>query len=263
MVPDSHADRPLFADERQMRIAELVNIRGSVRNVDLVDLLGVTEPTIRKDMRSLEKQGVLKRTHGGAIALRPSVESALEVRTQRNAEAKEAIAIACVREIHDGDAIFLDSGTTIQRIANKLVSRYITVLTNSVGVAEAVADMPTIEHILLGGRLRRVSGSLVGAFTLDAIEHFTVNVAFLSASGFSESGVTVADVEEAKLKAAIIERARRTILAIDHEKVGATHFARVCDLEAIDTLVIDQANAFVQDLCQANNIEIIIANSHA
>lgn len=108
-----------------------------------------------------------------------------------------------------------------------------------------------------------IIGSLVGAFTLDAIDHFTVNIAFLSASGFSESGVTVADVEEAKLKAAIIERARRTILAIDHEKVGATHFARVCDLEAIDTLVIDQANAFVQDLCQANNIEVIIANTHA
>ncbi len=63
---------------------------------------------------------------------------------------------------------------------------------------------------------------LVGAFTLDVINHFTVNIAFLSASGFSESGVTVADVEEAKLKAAIIERARRTILAIDHEKVGAS-----------------------------------------
>lgn len=260
---DSLSDRPIFADERQTRIAELVNIRGSVRNVDLVDLLGVTEPTIRKDMRLLEKQGVLKRTHGGAIALRSSVESGLEIRAQRNTEAKEAIAIACVQEIQDGDAIFLDSGTTIQKIANKLASRYITVLTNSIGVAEAIADMPTIEHILLGGRLRRVSGSLVGAFTLDAINHFTVNIAFLSASGFSQSGVTVADVEEAKLKAAIIEQARRTILAIDHSKVGATHFARVCDLEAIDTLVIDQANSFVQDLCQANDIKIIVANTHA
>jgi DeoR family fructose operon transcriptional repressor len=262
MILDSHSDRPLFADERHTRIAELVNARGSVRNVDLVNLLGVTEPTIRKDMTILEKQGVLKRTHGGAIALRPSVESSLEVRAQRNAEAKEAIASVCVQEIHDGDAVFLDSGTTILKIAHKLASRYITVLTNSIGVAEAIADIPTIEHLLLGGRLRRVSGSLVGAFTLDVMNHFTVNIAFLSASGFSESGVTVADVEEAKLKAAIIERARRTILAIDHEKVGATHFARVCDLEAIDTLVIDQASAFVQDLCQAYNIEMIVANPH-
>src|SRR2546428_9361288 len=114
MSLDSHSDRPIFADERHTRIAELVNTRGSVRNVDLVDLLGVTEPTIRKDMRLLEKQGVLKRTHGGAIALRSSVESRLEIRAQRNTEAKEAIAIACVQEIQDGDAIFLDSGTTIQ-----------------------------------------------------------------------------------------------------------------------------------------------------
>ncbi len=84
-----------------------------------------------------------------------------------------------------------------------------------------------------------------------------MNVAFLSVSGFSESGVTAADIKEARLKAAIIERARRTILAIDQTKVGATHFAQVCPLEAIDALVIDEASVLVQDLCQANGIQLI------
>lgn len=261
MSTDTESDRPVFADERQTRIAELVAIRGSVRNIDLVDLLGVSEPTIRKDMRILEKRGLLKRTHGGAIAARPLVESDLVARSQINVEAKEAIAIACLQEIHNGDAIFLDSGTTTQRIASKLAGCYITVLTNSIGVAEAVADMPTIEHILLGGRLRRVGGCLVGALALEILTHFTVNIAFLSASGFSEEGVTVADIEEAKLKAAVIERARRTILAIDHSKVGATHFARICDLDDIDVLIIDKANTFVQELCQANGIELVEAGT--
>jgi DeoR/GlpR family transcriptional regulator of sugar metabolism len=87
-------------------LVELVNARGSVRNVDLVDLLGVTEPTIRKDMTVLEKQGVLKRTHGGA-----SAEKCRGKRSHRK---------ACVQEIHDGDAVFLDSGTTNLKIACKI-----------------------------------------------------------------------------------------------------------------------------------------------
>src|SRR5260370_39812104 len=104
---------------------------------------------------------MLKLAHGGVIAARPLVESDLVARSQINVEAKEAIAIACLREIHNGYSIFLDSGTSTQRIASKLSGCYITVLTNSIGVAGAVADMPAIEHILLGGRLRRVGGCLV------------------------------------------------------------------------------------------------------
>src|SRR6266849_1491554 len=132
MSTDTESDRPVFADERQTRIAELVAIRGSVRNIDLVDLLGVSEPTIRKDMTILEKRGLLKRTHGGAIAARPLVESDLVARSQINVEAKEAIAIACLQEIHNGDAIFLDSGTTTQRIASKLAG-YIVDVNNAGG----------------------------------------------------------------------------------------------------------------------------------
>ena len=259
MSTDTESDRPVFADERQTHIAELVAIRGSVRNSDLVDLLGVSEPTIRKDMTILEKRGLLKRTHGGAITVRPMVEDELAIRTQANAEAKEAIAQACLQEIREGEAIFLDNGTTIQRVASKLVGRHVTVLTNAIGVAEAVADLPTVEHILIGGQFRRIGGCCVGALALETLAHFTVNVAFLSASGFSESGVTVANVEEAKVKAAMIERARRVILAIDQTKVGATHFARVCDLDAVDVLIIDEASTFVQELCQANGIRLVVA----
>jgi DeoR/GlpR family transcriptional regulator of sugar metabolism len=260
MSTDTESDRPVFADGRQTRIAELVAIRGSVRNIDLVDLLGVSEPTIRKDMTILEKRGLLKRTHGGAITVRPMVEDELAIRTQANAEAKEAIAQACLQEIREGEAIFLDNGTTIQRVASKLVGRHVTVLTNAIGVAEAVADLPTVEHILIGGQFRRIGGCCVGTLALEALERFTVNVAFLSASGFSESGVTVANVEEAKVKAAMIERARRVILAIDQTKVGATHFARVCGLDAVDVLIIDEASTFVQELCQANGIRLVVAD---
>ncbi len=260
MTNDSTSVKPVFADERQQQIAELVTARGRVRLGELVDRFGVSEATIRKDLTALEARLVLKRTHGGAIALRPMVESELETRANIQAEAKERIAQACLREIHDGDAIFLDSGTTIQRIAQKLVGRYLTVLTNTFDVAEAVADIPTVDHLVLGGRLRRVSRSVIGALAMENVERFTVNTAFIGISGFSETGLTVADADEAQLKAAMIERARRVIVPIDHTKVGATHFARICELDKVDVVVIDQASPHVRDLCAAYNIELIIAD---
>lgn len=252
-------DRAVFQNERHDYIVELVNVRGRIRIAELVDHFSVSEPTIRRDLTILEERGLLKRTHGGAIAVRSPVESELDIRSVRNAEAKELVARACLGQIHDGDAIFLDSGTTILRISQKLAGRYITVLTNSIGVAEAVADLPTVAHVLLGGRLRRVGGSVVGALAIENLERFTVNVAFIGISGFSEAGLTVADPDEAQLKAEIIDHARKVIVPIDHTKVGVTHFARICELGDVDTVIIDQANKLVQDLCEANGIQLIIA----
>ena len=260
MANDGGAERPVFADERQQQIAELVAARGRVRLAELVDRFGVSEATIRKDLTAMEARRLLKRTHGGAIALRPAVESELETRAVTQAEAKARIAQACLREIHDGDAIFLDSGTTIQAIAQRLVGRHLTVLTNALGVAEAVADLPTVDHLVLGGRLRTVSRSVIGALAMENVERFTVNLAFIGVSGFSEAGLTVADADEAQLKAAMIERARRVIVPIDHTKAGATHFARICELDKVDAVVIDQAGAHIRELCAAHHIELIVAD---
>lgn len=249
----------MFADERQARIAELVAVHGRVRLADLVEMFGVTEPTIRKDLTTLQQSGLVRRTHGGAIAARSMVERELDVRAGANVEAKEAIARACLAEIKDGDAIFLDSGTTVQRIAAKLAGRNLTVLTNAVAVAQLVADLPGVDHVLLGGRLRRVAGSLVGALAIENLERFTANLAFIGVSGFSENGLTVADLEEAQLKAMVIERAHRVVLPMDHTKVGATHFARVCELEAVDVLVTDKASATMEELCSAHGIRLVVA----
>ncbi len=249
----------VFADERQSRIAELVAVHGRVRLADLVALFGVTEPTIRKDLSALQQSGLVKRTHGGAIAVRSMLERELDVRAEANVGAKEAIARACLAEIKDGDAIFLDSGSTVQRIAAKLAGRNITVLTNAIAVAQLVADLPGVEHVLVGGRLRRVAGALIGALATENLERFTANLAFIGVSGFSENGLTVADLEEAQLKATVIERAHRVVLPLDHSKVGVTHFARVCELDAVDVLVTDQASAAMEELCAAHGIRLVVA----
>jgi DeoR family fructose operon transcriptional repressor len=259
-------DEPIFADERQANIAKLVVARGRVRNTELTELFAVTETTIRKDLTVLQEQGVLKRTHGGAIAVKPPVERTLQERRVSEQEAKMMIARLCIAELSEGDAVFIDSGSTTQLIADVLAREsvgpnllHLTVLTNSIGVADVLADVPAFEQVLVGGRVRHVGGSVVGTLALENLERFTVNIAFIGASGLSETGLTVADLEEARLKAAVIERSLLVIVAVDHTKLGVTHFAKVCDWNDLDVVITDEAKAETRELCSAHGVRLIDA----
>jgi len=259
-MANAASDGPVFADERQLRIAELVSVRGRARIGELAETFGVTEPTIRKDLSALQERGLLKRTHGGALAVHPNVDRELAGRQAAHRAGKEAIADACLRLLRDGDSVFLDSGTSVEAVARHLAGAgnlRLSVLTNSLGVADALADVPSIDCVLLGGQLRRVDGSVVGDLAVENLQRFTFSSAFLGVSGFSELGISVGSLAEASLKAAVIERARRVVLPVDHSKVGATDFARISDLEAVDVVVMDEASPAVHDLCAAYNIELI------
>jgi DeoR/GlpR family transcriptional regulator of sugar metabolism len=258
-----------FADERQQRIAEIVGVRGRARIGELAELLGVTEPTIRKDLTALQELGLLKRTHGGAVAVRRLIERDLSVREVTERDAKVAIGEACLGLLDEGDSVFLDNGTTVGTIAAaiganpRLAPSNMVVLTNAVSVATALADAAGIEHVLLGGQLRRASGSIVGALALNNLQRYAVSVAIVSASGFSEAGISVASPAEAEVKATVIGNAGRVVVALDHTKIGVTDFARICDLDGIDTLVTDAATPDLSDLCARHDIELIVAAATA
>jgi DeoR/GlpR family transcriptional regulator of sugar metabolism len=264
-MADQGEARPVFADERQQHIAEIVGVRGRARIGELAQLLGVTEPTIRKDLTVLQELGVVKRTHGGAVAIRRIVERELSVREDTHRAAKVAIGQACMELLQDGDSVFLDNGTTIGTIAASIAANpriapsNMVVLTNAVPVATALADAPGIEHVLLGGQLRRASGSIVGALALNNLQRYSVSVAIISASGFSEAGISVASAAEAEIKATVVDGAGRVIVALDHSKVGVTDFARICELDEIDTLVIDKTTPELDELCARHKIELIAA----
>jgi DeoR/GlpR family transcriptional regulator of sugar metabolism len=259
------AGRGSFSDERQERIVSLVSSDGRVRISDLSTMFGVTERTIRKDLTELHQRRLLKRTHGGAIALRQVVELDLADRARHGALAKDALARASVAEIADGDAIFLGAGSTVQRIADHLAAdprtrvRNLTVLTNSLGVAQSIADQPGIDHILLGGRVRRTSGCVVGTLTIEELLRFTVNVAFIGVSAISKGGISVAHLDEAQVAAAAIDRARRVVVPVIHEKIGSTHFATICELDDLDTIVADHVDEPLSALCAEHGLRLVDA----
>jgi DeoR/GlpR family transcriptional regulator of sugar metabolism len=261
IAPD---EGPSFPDERQERIAELIATRGKVRIAQLTELFGVSEPTARKDLTHMEQRGLLKRTHGGAVSVRPPVEQAMASRFAENAEAKRLIAKTCVQLLSPGEAVFLDSGTTVQQIAHALAGSglRLTILTDSPSVAEAVADLPGVSHLLIGGQLRRISGCLIGPLTTENLKRFTISTAFIGASGVSETGITVSDLSEAELKAAVIARAQRVILPIDHSKAGVSDFAHVCDLADLDMIVTDEASERLEKLCRASQVALVVARAN-
>lgn len=188
---------PSFPGERQERIAEMVATRGKVRIGQLTELFGVSEPTVRKDLTLMEQRGLLKRTHGGAVSIRPPVEQAMASRLAENANAKRLIGKACVELLSPGEAVFLDSGTTVQQIADALAGSglRLTVLTDSPSIAEMVADMPGVSHLPIGGQLRRISGCLTGPLTTENLKQFTISTAFIGASGlFGDGGFRLGPV---------------------------------------------------------------------
>lgn len=250
---------PDFAEERRAKILGLVQDRGRVRNSDLVALLHVSEPTIRKDLTMLERQRLLRRTHGGAIAVTPTMEQAIGERDAVHAEAKARIARACMAYINPGDAIFLDSGTTVKGIADLLQVANVNVLTNALAVASALASRADVRHTLLGGQVRPLGGSLVGGVTLDTLRQFTVNTAFIGASGIVEEGISVSDVAEGQIKRAAIDIARRVVVPIDSSKVGRADFYPVASLDRIDVIATDTYNEQLNLWCQDHGTQLIVS----
>ena len=133
-------------------------------------------------------------------------------------------------------------------------------MTNGLGVAQAVAKTPGIEHILLGGSIRPSIGALVGALTTQNLQRFSVGPAFLGISGLSEAGISVGNLAEAEIKEGVLDRARRVIVPIDSTKVGVTDFARVGGLEDVDVVVTEVSTEPLEQLCAAHDIELRVAN---
>lgn len=254
------AEQPVFAEERRQHILTMLGTRGRVRIAELVALMKVSEPTIRKDLSALESLKLLRRTHGGAIAVRPQFEPTVDDRSALHGEAKDLIARACLDEIGPGDSVYLDGGTTVQRIADLLEQKHVNVLTNALGVATALADKPAIRHTLVGGSLRALGGTVVGPVALDTLSRFTVNVAFISASGFTQDGISVADVADAQVKQAVIERARRVIVPIDSSKFGVDDFVTICGLGPIDLVITEAATDEIHALCEAHGVTLKTAS---
>jgi DeoR family fructose operon transcriptional repressor len=232
----------MYAAERQQQILTRARELGSVDVDVLSEGFEVSQETIRRDLKNLERAGVVRRVHGGAIPVeRLTFEPALDQRDRLMTEEKEAIAHEAVSLVPPHGSILLDAGSTTRRLAQILpADRGLTVVTNSPAIGLQLAHRDDLTVMLLGGRLRKTTIATVDEWALHAIGQIHVDIAFMATNGLSVSrGLTTPDLAEAGIKRAMIASAAQVILLADHTKIEENYFARFGDLSDVDLLVTD------------------------
>ncbi|GAA2247237.1 MULTISPECIES: DeoR/GlpR family DNA-binding transcription regulator [Streptomyces] len=232
----------MYAPERQQEILRLARDGGRVDVVSLAEEFQVTAETIRRDLKALDRAGLVRRVHGGAIpAGRLDFEPDLAERETTAADEKDRIARAALAELPADGTLIVDAGSTAARLAGILPAEAsLTVVTHSLPIAARLADHPGIQLHLVGGRVRHRTRAAVDAWALRAYAEIRADVLFVAANGFSaEHGLTTPDLAEAAVKRAAMAAARRVVLLADSSKHGQEHFARFGDLSDVDLLITD------------------------
>ncbi|MEO3855957.1 DeoR/GlpR family DNA-binding transcription regulator [Acrocarpospora sp. B8E8] len=232
----------MYAEERQQEILRRAREAGRVDVVTLAEELLVTTETIRRDLTALERTGLLRRVHGGAIPVeRLGFEPALAARDEVLTAEKERIAKAALAELPKDGAIIIDAGSTTGRLAQVLpADRELTVIVNSPPLATVLATRANLSVIILGGRVRGRTLATVDDWALRPLDNLHVDVAFMATNGCTVSrGLTTPDPAEAAIKRAMIAAAHRTVLLADHTKFTNSYLARFATLADVDTIVTD------------------------
>jgi DeoR family fructose operon transcriptional repressor len=232
----------MYQEERHAAIIDRARSNGRVDVAGLAAEFDVTPETVRRDLTSLERHGLLRRVHGGAIPIgRLGFEPGVHARDLAMAPEKDRIARAALAELPAEGAILLDAGTTTARLAEMLPTvGELTVVTNSLPIAMTLSTRPNVTLLTVGGRVRGRTLAMVDQWALRVLAETFLDVAFLGTNGISaERGLTTPDVAEAAVKRAMLQSARRAVVLADHTKVGNDCFARFADLEDVDTLVTD------------------------
>lgn len=236
----------MYLEERLREIIGSVRADGRVDVSGLAARFGVTAETIRRDLTTLERRGLVRRVHGGAIPVeRLGFEPGVAARDSVQAAEKDRIAKAALNELPAEGALLLDAGTTTSRLAQLLpTDRELTVITHALPIAVALAPRPNITLLSLGGRIRRRTQAAVDAWPVRLLADLYVDVAFVGTNGISvQRGLTTPDTAEAAVKRAIICAARRSIVIADHTKIGIDHLVRFGNVHDIDMLITDTAVA--------------------
>jgi DeoR/GlpR family transcriptional regulator of sugar metabolism len=230
----------MLTRQRKRHIQHLLRRDGQVVAKVLSRELGLSEDTIRRDLRELAQEGMLQRVHGGALPASPAVTD-FAGRRHLAPAAKVAIARAAAAMVRRGQVVVLDGGTTTLQIARHLPRDMpLTVVTHSPTVAVELVDHPAAEVILIGGRLFKHSVVAVGAAAAEAIGRIRADLYFMGVTGIHpEAGLTTGDLEEAHIKRAIHQRAAETIVLASSEKLGAASPYLVVPVSDVSGMIVE------------------------
>jgi DeoR/GlpR family transcriptional regulator of sugar metabolism len=253
----------VLVEERRQKVLELVKERGFVALADLRTQLEFSESTIRRDLEFWDQQGVLKRTHGGAMFTGGQlVMPDLDERTTTNLEEKRQIAKAAAAQVRDGDAVLLDGGTTTLEVAKLLVGRSIQVVTNSLPIAHLFASSRDCDLVLIGGYVYPRTGVALGPLAVHMLRDIHVHQAFLSAGGITAKGLFNSNLLLVETERQMMRAADEVVIVADHTKIGRQALAFLCELSAVDAFVVDAGiTAEQRRLVEDAGVRLIVAGA--
>ena len=263
--PANAGERRLLAETRRREIAELIRSTGAVSVAEVEARFGVSSMTARRDLAELERQGVARRTHGGAVAPAASAhEDSFGRRLDVETDVKLALAREAAAMVVAGETIFLDSSSTSYFVARELLDLGIdlTLITNCLPIMELVAarSQAHVELIGIGGTLRRLTRSYVGPAAVHAVESCFADRLFLSIKGIAPDGrLTDADGLEAEVKRAMIAQAAEPTLLLHHAKLGVRGLHAIARLSDLGGVIVSGASAAQLDTLSASGLGVRVA----
>lgn len=258
----------MLAEERRFRIREILATQRTISASELCSALAVTPATIRRDLAALEDEGVLVRSHGGAVSRMSSTkfQPSYETLARSNSEEKHAIALEAEKLILDGDTVFLEGSTTVLELAGRLHNRNrVTVVTNSPTIVCQLQHSAGVTVLCTGGDLQKDTFYFSGEWAQRALSEIRLDKAVLGVSAIDPGyGVSTANHAEAQIKKMVVKAAKTCIALADHSKFGKQSFAYVGPVADITTLVTDDGTdpKYINELREAG-MEVIVAETQA
>ena len=253
----------MTAEERKHRLEQYLQEVEFASLEELAQQVEVSVSTVRRDLAAMEAAGNVKRTHGGARIVTPKTdEFAFSARDTHQLSEKEVIGQACAELIGPNQSVILDAGTTVYHVARYLEAKTPQIVTNSLPVANLFAGAGKVEVVVTGGVIYPRLGVLVGPMAVEAFSKMHADVAIMSAGGITLDGITNSHGLLIDIQRAMLQAAGKVILCVDHTKFGRKSVARLCDLEAIDVIVTDEAAP--TDLVEAlrrRGVEVVLAGA--
>jgi DeoR/GlpR family transcriptional regulator of sugar metabolism len=236
----------MLKEERLDFILKKLSANQVVKLTDLSTSLRVSEDTIRRDIETLDKNGLCQKVRGGAVPHSPNLKvHAFKDRVNASESQKEVISQKALQMIGAGQTILLDGGTTTFKLASMLPTNMpLTVITNSIPVVNALMENPAVEVILAGGRMMKSSQVSVGMETKRLLEQVRVDICFTGiCSIHHELGVTANNYDETEIKRMMVQNANKVVAITTHDKIGTAESFKVCDLDTLDCIITEVDNS--------------------
>lgn len=254
----------MLMHERRNAIMQHLDKNQRIIVKELSQILDVSEATLRSDLNDMEKEGLLKRTHGGAVLLEyDATKYSFSTREKKNKEEKYLISTKAEKLVTQNQCILLDASSTALELAKRLKDspdrKRLTIVTNGIYTALELRDVPEFTVILIGGVIRPGSSALESTIDAGVLDKINVDIMFTSASGFDfDNGLTDFNVYEVELKKEMVKASNRVIALLDHSKFGKRSIVSFASTDEIDTLIIDnQISEEDRNLLKQYNINVL------